>query len=192
MNNNSIATILDEHPIIPVATINHFQEVDRIVKHLLHNNIRVIEVTLRSEVALSVISYIRENYENSMLVGAGTIINAELARLAEDHGASFLISPGITPSLYEQLKNGKLPYLFGVNSPSDIMLGLENDDHYFKFFPAELSGGVEMLSTFSTLFPTAKFCPTGGITKDTFEHYLSLPNVSSVGGSWMLNNLNAQ
>jgi 2-dehydro-3-deoxyphosphogluconate aldolase/(4S)-4-hydroxy-2-oxoglutarate aldolase len=65
------------------------------------------------------------------------------------------------------------------------MEGLSEDYRYFKFFPAEASGGVKALKAFAGPLADVHFCPTGGITPENYRDYLALPNVDCIGGSWV-------
>lgn len=105
--------------------------------------------------------------------------------MAKDLGASFAVSPDLTPELLSAAQKIKFPFLPGVATSSDIMLGLNHGFDTFKLFPAAVLGGVPYLKALSGPFPSVKFCPTGGIKSDNFLSYLKMANVSSIGGSWL-------
>ncbi|MEY3199997.1 MAG: hypothetical protein RJA13_1955, partial [Bacteroidota bacterium] len=86
----------------------------------------------------------------------------------------------------QELMDSKIPFIPGVATPSDIILGLQMGWNFFKFFPANLFGGLPALKTYQLVFPNVIFCPTGGINESTYTDYLALENVQSVGGSWMI------
>ena len=107
-------------------------------------------------------------------------------RKVKDLDVDFIVSPGLMQHLHKDLQDFKIAFIPGVVTPSEIIEGMALGYNTFKFFPAELVGGIKMLKAYATLFPSVKFCPTGGINEHNFKDYLALPNVLSVGGSWVL------
>ena len=118
-------------------------------------------------------------------MGGDTVINAQQMRAAHEAGAQFIISPGISVELCQTARELPLPYAPGVMTPSDIILGLEYGIDLFKLFPADIAGGPAMLKALSGPFPSVQFCPTGGVSPKNIHDYMSLDNVSAVGGSWV-------
>ena len=121
-----------------------------------------------------------------MQVAAGTVTRAAQVEQVVKAGADFCVSPGISESLLTATRSADIPFLPGVSTTSDVILGLEHELDIFKFFPAATAGGIEMLRAFKGPFPDVKFCPTGGLNPDNFRNYLALPNVICCGGSWMV------
>ena len=103
----------------------------------------------------------------------------------EAAGAQFVITPGVTEAILEFALTSEAPLLPGVATVSELMLGYSLGYREFKFFPAEVSGGMPALKAFRGPFPDVTFCPTGGINQGTARDYLALPNVAAVGGSWL-------
>lgn len=182
----TIDQILQAAPVIPVIVVDRLADAVPLGNALINAGLRVLEVTLRSECALPAIEQIRANCPGA-IVGAGTVLNSHDAANAAAAGAEFIVSPGCTESLLDATANLDLPFLPGVNSLSEIMRLMERGLDRLKFFPAEAAGGIPMLKAIHGPLPSVRFCPTGGINASNFLHYLSLPNVSCVGGSWMLN-----
>ena len=186
---NNIQFLLKQNSIIPVVTINDMDEIEPIIYSLLDKNIKCIEVTLRTEIAFEAIEFIKNSYGEKICVGAGTVVNIQQIDKLEKIGVDFIVCPGFSSELVKSLLNCKIPFLPGVSTPSDIILGIGMGLKFFKFFPANLFGGISALKTYQLVFPEVSFCPTGGINKDSFNEYLELENVLSVGGSWMVKNL---
>ena len=113
------------------------------------------------------------------------MLSAEDLRAAADAGAGFAVSPGSTPSLLAAAKALPIQYLPAVSTASELMVALEAGYRHFKFFPAAVAGGIELLRALESPFPQARFCATGGITAETATTYLQLSNVLCVGGSWL-------
>ncbi|GAA8980036.1 bifunctional 4-hydroxy-2-oxoglutarate aldolase/2-dehydro-3-deoxy-phosphogluconate aldolase [Helicobacter pylori] len=181
---DKIIEILQISPIVPVVVIEDLKDAVPLAQSLIEGGIPIIEVTLRSSCALEAIELIAKNVPK-MRVGAGTILNLTQLEQAQNRGAEFLISPGLTIKLLEYAKKKDMPLIPGVSSSSEVMQALELGYNALKFFPAEYCGGVKLLNAFNGPFKGVKFCPTGGISADNMHSYLNLENVLCVGGSWL-------
>ncbi|UOS24678.1 bifunctional 4-hydroxy-2-oxoglutarate aldolase/2-dehydro-3-deoxy-phosphogluconate aldolase [Helicobacter pylori] len=181
---DKIIEVLQISPIIPVVVIEDIKDAVPLVQSLIEGGIHIIEVTLRSSCALEAIELIAKNVPK-MCVGTGTILNPTQLEQAQNRGAEFLISPGLTIKLLEYAKKKDMPLIPGVSSSSEVMQALELGYSALKFFPAEYCGGVKLLNAFNGPFKGVKFCPTGGISADNMHSYLNLENVLCVGGSWL-------
>ncbi|WP_199491925.1 bifunctional 4-hydroxy-2-oxoglutarate aldolase/2-dehydro-3-deoxy-phosphogluconate aldolase [Helicobacter pylori] len=181
---DKIIEVLQISPIIPVVVIENIKDAVSLAQSLVEGGIHIIEVTLRSSCALEAIELIAKNVPK-MRVGAGTILNPTQLEQAQNRGAEFLISPGLTIKLLEYAKKKDMPLIPGVSSSSEVMQALELGYNALKFFPAEYCGGVKLLNAFNGPFKGVKFCPTGGISADNMRSYLNLENVLCVGGSWL-------
>ncbi|GAA9905480.1 bifunctional 4-hydroxy-2-oxoglutarate aldolase/2-dehydro-3-deoxy-phosphogluconate aldolase [Helicobacter pylori] len=181
---DKIIEVLQISPIIPVVVIENIKDAVPLAQSLVEGGIHIIEVTLRSSCALEAIELIAKNVPK-MRVGAGTILNLTQLEQAQNRGAEFLISPGLTIKLLEYAKKKDMPLIPGVSSSSEVMQALELGYSALKFFPAEYCGGVKLLNAFNGPFKGVKFCPTGGISADNMRSYLNLENVLCVGGSWL-------
>ncbi|GAA8121192.1 bifunctional 4-hydroxy-2-oxoglutarate aldolase/2-dehydro-3-deoxy-phosphogluconate aldolase [Helicobacter pylori] len=181
---DKIIEILQISPIVPVVVIEDIKDAVPLAQSLIEGGIQIIEVTLRSSCALEAIELIAKNVPK-MRVGAGTILNPTQLEQAQNRGAEFLISPGLTIKLLEYAKKKDMPLIPGVSSSSEVMQALELGYSALKFFPAEYCGGVKLLNAFNGPFKGVKFCPTGGISTDNMRSYLNLENVLCVGGSWL-------
>ncbi|GCF02743.1 bifunctional 4-hydroxy-2-oxoglutarate aldolase/2-dehydro-3-deoxy-phosphogluconate aldolase [Helicobacter pylori] len=181
---DKIIEVLQISPIVPVVVIENIKDAVPLAQSLIEGGIQIIEVTLRSSCALEAIELIAKNVPK-MRVGAGTILNPTQLEQAQNRGAEFLISPGLTIKLLEHAKKKDMPLIPGVSSSSEVMQALELGYNALKFFPAEYCGGVKLLNAFNGPFKGVKFCPTGGISADNMHSYLNLENVLCVGGSWL-------
>ncbi|BAW78431.1 bifunctional 4-hydroxy-2-oxoglutarate aldolase/2-dehydro-3-deoxy-phosphogluconate aldolase [Helicobacter pylori] len=181
---DKIIEVLQISPIVPVVVIEDIKDAVPLAQSLVEGGIQIIEVTLRSSCALEAIELIAKNVPK-MRVGAGTILNPTQLEQAQNRGAEFLISPGLTIKLLEYAKKKDMPLIPGVSSSSEVMQALELGYNALKFFPAEYCGGVKLLNAFNGPFKGVKFCPTGGISADNMRSYLNLENVLCVGGSWL-------
>jgi 2-dehydro-3-deoxyphosphogluconate aldolase/(4S)-4-hydroxy-2-oxoglutarate aldolase len=151
---------------------------------LLAGGIRVLEITLRTPVAVEAIRAIRREVPDA-IVGAGTVTRGEELDAVAVAGAVFAISPGLTAELLDVANRGPIPLIPGIATISELMTGMARGYDHFKFFPAEAAGGVRMVQAIAGPFPRITFCPTGGITAANYREYLALDNVACVGGSWV-------
>ena len=184
MRTPSESSLLSRVPVVPVVVVDDPAHAVPVARALVAGGLPVIELTLRTPVALDAIRAIASEVPE-ILVGAGTIVTPGQAKEALDAGAQFLVSPGSTPSLLGAMADTGLPFLPGTATVSEVLAVLEAGYTELKFFPAEASGGAAFLKSIASPVPAARFCPTGGITAATAPSYLALPNVGCVGGSWL-------
>lgn len=178
------STVLNASPVMPVMVIQDLENAVPLAKALVAGGIRVLEITLRTPVALDAIRAISQEVPDA-IVGAGTILNEQQLQQAADAGAVFAISPGLTANLLAAAQKSSIALIPGISSLSELMLGMEYGLDHFKFFPAENAGGVPMLKAIAGPIPQVTFCPTGGISLKNYNEYLALPNVACCGGSWL-------
>lgn len=169
-------------PVIPVIVVKEVAHAVPLARALVAGGLPVLEVTLRTPVALDVIRAMA-GVEGGV-VGAGTLITPADVRAAKAAGARFGVSPGITDELLAACEAEELPLLGGVATVSEAMRMLARGYDVCKFFPAEANGGAPALKSFAGPLPQMKFCPTGGVSTKNAADYLALPNVLCVGGSW--------
>ncbi len=177
--------VLNAGPVMPVMVIQNLEDAVPLAKALVAGGIKVLEITLRTPIALEAIRLISQEVKDA-IVGAGTITTPEQLKAAEEAGAVFAISPGLTPNLLAAAKESTIALIPGIATLSELMLGMEYGLDHFKFFPAEAAGGIPMLKSIAGPVPYVTFCPTGGISPDNYNAYLKLSNVACVGGSWLV------
>ena len=177
----TLAEILKLAPVVPVLIIEDEAHAVPLARALVAGGLYALEVTLRTPVALDCIRRIAGEVEGAV-VGAGTVITASARQAVADAGAKFAVSPGLIEG---EGVDGPTPLLPGVATATELMRGLRAGFTHFKLFPANVVGGVGALKAFSSPFPQATFCPTGGVDVKNAPDYLALPNVICVGGSWV-------
>ncbi len=171
-------------PVIPVIVVQRFEDAVPLARALVAGGVTVLEVTLRTTVALPAMEAIARAVPEA-IVGAGTVRSAADVRSAVDAGCRFAVSPGYRPDIGQSCAAIGLPLLPGVATASEIMAAYDDGYDFLKFFPASAAGGIDLLKAFAGPFPDIVFCPTGGITADTAPAYLALRNVLVCGGSWL-------
>ncbi len=176
--------VMDQGPVIPVMVIRKPAHALPLARALVAGGLRVLEITLRTPVAMEAIRAISRGVPGA-IVGAGTVTGGAELREVADAGAVFAISPGLTAGLLEAANQGPIALIPGIATVSELMTGMALGYRHFKFFPAEAAGGVKMLQAMAGPFPQITFCPTGGITAANYRTYLGLENVACIGGSWV-------
>ncbi|WP_108500976.1 bifunctional 4-hydroxy-2-oxoglutarate aldolase/2-dehydro-3-deoxy-phosphogluconate aldolase [Paracoccus indicus] len=171
-------------PVIPVIVIKDAAHAADLARALVTGGLPVLEVTLRSDAALDSIRAMSKIEGGH--VGAGTVLTPDDAKRAKDAGASFAVSPGLTDRLIQACADLELPLLPGAVTASEVMRASDAGFDMLKFFPAEAVGGAPALKSLAGPLPKVSFCPTGGVSPQNADSYLSLPNVVCVGGSWIV------
>ena len=179
-----IRDIVGLAPVIPVLTVTELDHAVPLARALAAGGLRVLEVTLRTPVALAAIAAMRKAVPEA-IVGVGTLTRAVDFAGADRAGAQFGVSPGLTPELAAAARGARFPLLPGVMTPTELIAARTQGFSVLKLFPAQQAGGIGMLQALGAPFPDVLFCPTGGITRSTAPDFLALPNVACVGGSWV-------
>jgi len=183
-NSKRLLEMLSAQPVVPVVAVESAAEGVALARALAAGGLKAIEVTLRTPAALEAIMAIASEVPET-LCGAGTVLTPRQFDRATKAGAQFIVSPGATMELLDAARSSEAPMLPGSATPSELMAMLEEGYEVLKFFPAEQIGGAAFLKSISPVFPSLRFCPTGGISMKNVRDYLALPNVVCVGGSWV-------
>lgn len=170
--------------VIPVIAINKAEDAIPLGKVLVDNGMPCAEITFRTPCAAEAIKLMRDEFPD-MLIGAGTILTTEQVDQAIEAGVDFIVSPGFNPKTVQYCLDKNIPIVPGVNNPSLVEQAMGMGLHTLKFFPAEPSGGTAMLKALSAVYPV-KFMPTGGVSVNNVDEYLSIPSVLACGGTWMV------
>jgi 2-dehydro-3-deoxyphosphogluconate aldolase / (4S)-4-hydroxy-2-oxoglutarate aldolase len=180
----NIDAIMRSAPVIPVLILEEEMDWAALAETFVAAGLPVLEVTLRTPVALDAIREM-SGFEGA-IVGAGTVLNQRQLDEAANAGSQFIVSPGLTEPLGKAVIESGIAYLPGTATSADIMRGLDLGLDRFKFFPAEASGGIPALKALSAPFANVRFCPTGGVRPDTAADWLAVPSVLCVGGTWFV------
>jgi 2-dehydro-3-deoxyphosphogluconate aldolase/(4S)-4-hydroxy-2-oxoglutarate aldolase len=170
--------------VVPVIVLKDAAHAVPLAQALLEGGIDVMEITLRSGVALQAIEAVARAVPQ-MHLGAGTVTRAAEVSQVVAAGAAFALSPGCTDALVEAVHSARLPFIPGVMTPSEVMRARDHGFTLMKLFPAAQAGGVGMLKALGAPLPDVRFCPTGGVSTDNLREILALPNVAMAGGSWL-------
>lgn len=170
--------------VLPVAVVDDAGHARHLAEALAAGGLPLIEITFRTPAAADAIAAAAET--GTVLVGAGTVLNAEQARTAIDAGARFVVSPGFDADVVDACRSRGVPAIPGVTTATETMAAVAAGLDTLKFFPAEAAGGLAALSALHSVFSGVSFVPTGGVNPDNLAGYLAHPAVGAVGGSWMV------
>ena len=180
-----LLTRIQNAKIVPVVVIKQLEDAEPMLRALCDGGLPVAEITFRTACAAEAIRLGCETFPD-MLIGAGTVINAEQARRAIECGAKFIVSPGLSASVAEVCAEAEIPYLPGCVTPTEIMAALELGITTVKFFPANVYGGLKAIKALAAPFPQVKFLPTGGVDMTNILEFLDCDKIAAVGGSFMM------
>ncbi|MEC6830777.1 bifunctional 4-hydroxy-2-oxoglutarate aldolase/2-dehydro-3-deoxy-phosphogluconate aldolase [Photobacterium toruni] len=170
--------------VMPVIQIEHAADAVPLAKILVDNGLPAAEITFRTAAAAESIRLIRAAYPDIVLC-AGTVLTVEQVNAAIAAGADFVISPGFNPTTVKYCLANNIKMIPGVNNPSLVEQALELGVSALKFFPAEASGGVNMLKSLVGPYSQVQLMPTGGVTPLNLSEYLAIPQVIACGGTWI-------
>lgn len=180
----NISELLSKHPVVPLVQADDPVIAVKVSRALAAGGLKVAEVVFRTDRALECLQAVADDVPE-MIAGAGTVLSAEQANDALNHGAKFIVSPGLDDGVVGVAKDRGVPIYPGTMTPSEVQhafnLGLDT----VKFFPASIAGGVPALKALASVFRTMKFMPTGGVSPGNLADFLAVPAVLACGGSWL-------
>ncbi|MGO2341559.1 bifunctional 4-hydroxy-2-oxoglutarate aldolase/2-dehydro-3-deoxy-phosphogluconate aldolase [Vibrio litoralis] len=175
---------LSEIKVVPVIAIKDADKAAKLAQVLVENGLPCAEITFRTPAAAQAIKNMREAYPD-MLIGSGTVLTTKQVDESIEAGVDFVVSPGLNPTTVKYCQQRGVQIVPGVNNPSLVEQAMELGLDTLKFFPAEPSGGVNMLKALTAVYPVS-FMPTGGVSPKNVNDYLAIPAVFACGGTWMI------
>lgn len=175
---------LRESIVVPVVILEKKEDALPTAKALLAGGVSVMEITFRTAAATDCMEEVTKNCPD-ILVGAGTVLNIQQAKVAVQKGAKFIVSPGFNPEVVRWCVQNKIAVVPGCVTPTEIMAAIQEGLSVVKFFPANVYGGLNAIKNLSAPFGSVKFIPTGGVNTENIQEYYSAPFVHAVGGSWI-------
>ena len=171
--------------VVPVIKIDRAEDAIPLANALKKGGLCCAEVTFRTDAAEEAIRLIHNEFPD-FLMAAGTVLTPSQADAAMRAGASFIVSPGLNPTVVKHCIDKGYPVIPGVSTPSEVEMGMSLGLSYLKFFPAEAAGGVKMIKAMAAPYTKIKFMPTGGIGVGNIKDYLTCSAVFACGGSGMV------
>ncbi len=175
---------IEKAGVVPVVVLEKIEQAIPTAKALAAGGVDVMEITLRTAAGLQCIETVSRECPD-ILVGAGTVITLEQCKACVEAGAKFIVSPGLNPEIVEWCVAQGISVLPGCVTPTEIMAGLELGINTFKFFPADVYGGLKAMKALSAPFGGISFVPTGGVNGQNLAEYAAAPFIKAIGGSWL-------
>ena len=177
---------IEQYGVVPVIAIDAAADAVPLADALLEGGLPVAEITFRTDAALDSIAAI-SSQRPELLVGAGTVLTESQVDDAKAAGAKFALSPGLDLDVLLRAEEVGLPFAPGIMTPTDLQAALKAGCKMVKFFPAMAAGGPNLLSNIAAPYAHTEigFNPTGGVTLENLDQWLSMPTVRAVGGTWI-------
>lgn len=181
-----VEAFIEDVGIVPVVRASSPDEARFAAEAVSQGGIRIVEITMTVPGALDVISHLaRSNPE--VLVGAGTVTDAETAQRCIDAGAKFLVTPGFDARTVELAVEKKVLIMAGALTPTEVIAAWKAGADFVKVFPCSHVGGPSYIKALKGPLPDVKLVPTGGVNLDTAADYISAgAAVLGVGGELIL------
>jgi 2-dehydro-3-deoxyphosphogluconate aldolase/(4S)-4-hydroxy-2-oxoglutarate aldolase len=180
---NEIVKQFGKMRVIPVVAIEDEKDAMELAEALIGGGLPCAEITFRTAAAAGTIRIMANR--GDMLVGAGTVLKVDQVKAAFDAGARFIVAPGFNPKVVGYCVENNIPVIPGIVTPSEIEAALDFGLNVFKFFPAEVFGGLNTLKAMSGPYGAVQFIPTGGINPANLCEYLKFSKILACGGSWI-------
>jgi 2-dehydro-3-deoxyphosphogluconate aldolase/(4S)-4-hydroxy-2-oxoglutarate aldolase len=183
MDKQKVRERIFEIGIVPVVRASSSAEACLAADAVCQGGIPIIEITMTVPGALDVIRELVKNCGSDVLVGAGTVLNADAARRCIDAGAEFLVSPGLNlQTVAFAAREGKL-IMAGALTPTEVMAAWDAGADFIKVFPCGQVGGAKYIKALKGPFPQIPFIPTGGVNLNTVAEFLEAGCVAlGIGG----------
>ena len=177
---------LQKQPVLPIINRATPEEALIVAEALLEGGIEVMEMTLRTTQAKDALQAVRKEFPE-LTLGVGSILSHEQLEWAAKEGMKFGVSPAWDDDLWDKSVALRIPFFPGVLTPTELGRAINAGCLCPKIFPIEPAGGAAYLkSLLAPYLGTGLTClPTGGIGKEKVYQYLEIPQVTTVGGSWI-------
>jgi 2-dehydro-3-deoxyphosphogluconate aldolase/(4S)-4-hydroxy-2-oxoglutarate aldolase len=167
--------------VLPVLVIEDAKHATALGAALVKGGLTAAEVTLRTAAGLDAIRALAGR--DDVVVGAGTVLNANQAERSIAAGARFVVTPGFAPTVVRACQEAGVPVFPGAATATEIQMAIDAGLDVVKFFPAQQLGGAAMIKALSAPFRGVRFIPTGGVTTALIPEYIALPAVLAVGAT---------
>lgn len=159
--------------LVPVLRASSASEAIAIADAILAGGVTVLEVTMTVPGAIHVIEQLADHHGEKLLIGAGTVLDAETARSCILAGAQFVVSPALDLRTIELCRRYSVPIMPGALTPTEIVTAWQAGADVVKVFPCSALGGAKYLKALQGPLPQIQLIPTGGVSLSTAEEFLA-------------------
>jgi 2-dehydro-3-deoxyphosphogluconate aldolase/(4S)-4-hydroxy-2-oxoglutarate aldolase len=165
--------------VVPVVRASSSDEAVAIADVIRDGGIPILEITMTVPGAIAVIAELSKRYGDEVLVGAGTVLDAETARSCIAAGAQFIVSPALNLQTIELCKLQRIAVFPGALTPTEVVTAWDAGADAVKVFPCSAMGGASYLRALKAPLPDVKLVPTGGVSLATAKDFIS-------AGAWAI------
>lgn len=183
MNKQQVRDKIVEIGVVPVVRASSPAEALLAAQAVCDGGIPIVEITMTVPGAVDVIRELRKSALSGVLVGAGTVLDAETARRCLDAGAEFLVSPGLNvPTVEFAMQEGKL-IMAGALTPTEVITAWSAGADFVKVFPCGQVGGAKYIRALKGPLPQIPLVPTGGVNLNTAAEFIEAGSAAlGIGG----------
>ena len=164
--------ILERVGLIPVLRAKNVAQGRAVVDAMMAGGVTVVEVTMTVPNAVELISELKKQFGDELLLGSGTVTTADQCQATIDAGAEFVVSPSLHPEVIRTTKANNKISCPGALTPTEAITAWDAGADYVKIFPCSAVGGASYLKALLAPFPHLKLIPTGGVTLQTAESFI--------------------
>jgi 2-dehydro-3-deoxyphosphogluconate aldolase / (4S)-4-hydroxy-2-oxoglutarate aldolase len=183
---STVLSTLREVGIIPVIRAESDDAAKAVVEALVEAGLIVAEITMTVPRAIDTIASVARHFGDKVLVGAGTVTDADTARRAVDAGAEFIVTPCLVPEVIDAARRAEVAVLPGALTPTEVLQAFRLGGDMVKVFPAQNLGGVSYLRALRGPFPEIPLVPTGGVTLENVREMFDAGAAAIGVGSEMI------
>ncbi|MBV9267164.1 MAG: bifunctional 4-hydroxy-2-oxoglutarate aldolase/2-dehydro-3-deoxy-phosphogluconate aldolase, partial [Acidobacteriaceae bacterium] len=178
-----IVNRIKEIAIVPIVRTSSAKMAIDAVAAIYDGGIPCVEITMTVDGAIKALEAVADKYGNTILLGAGTVLDPETARACMLAGAQFFVTPALNVRTIELVKRYSKPIFPGALTPTEIVTAWEAGADGVKVFPCSAVGGAKYIKALKGPFPHIELVPTGGVNLDTIADFLNAGSAAvGVGG----------
>lgn len=176
------ANRIQDGNVVAVVRLDDLSKAVELTKALVAGGIASVEFTFTNPRAAEVITTVREAVGDEAFIGAGTVLDAETARIAILAGAEYVVTPSFRPETIQMCRRYSIPTVIGAFTPTEILSAWESGADFIKIHPASL-GGPKYFKDVLAPFPHIKLIPSGGVTLENAPDFIKAGAVAVALGS---------
>lgn len=172
MTKDQILAAILEVGVVPVVRTGSADSAIRAIESIYRGGIRAAEVTMTVPGAIKALERLADQFGDSIILGAGTVLDPETARICMLAGAQFFVTPALNLATIEMAQRYSRPIMPGALTPTEVLAAWQAGADAVKVFPASAVGGARYIKALKGPFPQIALIPTGGVNLDTAADFL--------------------
>lgn len=172
MQKQEVLRRVAEVGVVPVVRASSAEEAMRVIEAIKAGGVNVLEITMTVPRAVKVIEQVADRYGDEVVLGAGTVLDAETARACILAGATFVVSPALNTGTVELCRRYSVAVLPGALTPTEVVTAWQAGADVVKVFPCGALGGAKYLKSLKAPLPQVEMIPTGGVSLKTAAEFI--------------------